>query len=82
MPLLKRIMSSEDIAEAMAYSRIDPMESYKQDYRHAVLCWLIAAVNGNKKSKVVDFIPRYGENKIRNKLVDDIKEAFKIGDTG
>ena len=83
VPLLKRVMSSADIAEAMAFNRLEPFNSFKDDYRHSVLCWLIARVNGSKTAKVEDFMPCYrGDKKQSNRIDQQIREAFKIGNIG
>jgi len=76
-------MSSADIAEAMAFNRLEPFNSFKDDYRHSVLCWLIARVNGSKTAKVEDFMPCYrGDKKQSNRIDQQIREAFKIGNIG
>lgn len=82
VPLLKKLMSSRDIAEAMAFERLQPLSETRADYRHAILCSVIASSSGAKKVKLEDFIPKFNEDRKESALVRDIKEAFKIGNAG
>lgn len=78
VPLLKKIMSTKDIAEAMAYERIQPFGDERADYRSAIVAYTVAKYNGSKNAKISDFIPIFGKKK-REDLSEKIKEVFGIG---
>jgi len=82
VPLLKKIMSIQDIREAMAYQKIEPWGEWKDDYRAGMLASTYANVHiGSRKKmfKPSDFIPDWSGNRKKPTLVDQIKEVFSFG---
>jgi hypothetical protein len=75
-------MSSYDIAEAIAFERIEPFGEYREDLRAALIASTIANCNRSSKSKpfsLSDFMLDFSEKKKRT-VEDDIREAFGLGD--
>lgn len=84
VPLLEKIMSSRDIAEAMAYDRIAPFGPERSDLRSGIIASVIANANRGKGGKPFtpqDFMPKFGKSK-KKTLTDQICEVFKIGNPG
>lgn len=86
VPLLEQILTGRDIAEAMAYDKIEPYGDRRADFRNGILASLIANVNRPKNGKVfapVDFMPEFGKKETPqdNAVVQQIKEIFKNGNT-
>ena len=83
VPILKKVMSSRDISEAMAYERIEPFGELRADYRNAMLCSLIASSNGMKNVKIDDFMPKFNGRKkqTESEISKKVKEVFKFGNT-
>ncbi len=82
VPVLRKIMTSADIAEAMAFERMEPIGEYREDLRAALIASTIANCNRSSKSKpftLSDFMLEFGEKKEKT-IDDDIKEIFGIGD--
>ncbi|NBT49947.1 MAG: DUF4035 domain-containing protein [Marivivens sp.] len=75
-------MSSSDVAEAMAYCSIEPFGEWREDYRAALICSVLANIHSGTKSKkfsAKDFMPEFGKVQEDKQLVNDIKEALSIG---
>jgi hypothetical protein len=49
-------MSSEEFTEWQAYYSLEPWGEDRADKRTALVAWVIAQVNGNKKAKLNDFL--------------------------
>jgi hypothetical protein len=84
VPLLKRIMTSRDISEAMAYERLQPIGEARADFRAGIIASVIANINrkqGAKPFTPSDFMPEFGAKKRKQSsvLVEKIKEVFKVG---
>ena len=82
VPLLKKIMSSRDIAEAMAFDRLHPFGDYREDVRSAIVASTIANCHRSSKTKpfsVSDFMPKFSDKKDKKTLNDKIREVFGIG---
>lgn len=80
VPLLKKIMSAHDIAEAMAYDSMEPFGPIRDDFRSGIIASTIANVHRGKGSKVftpLDFVPKWRPSK--NPVADKIKAIFKNG---
>lgn len=59
-------MSSKDIAEAMAYDRINPFGKERDDLRSGIIASVIANVNRSSKTKAFkpgDFMPDFSQKK-------------------
>ncbi len=59
---LQTRMDSHEFAEWMAYYRIDPYGSWREDYRAGIVASTLANVNRTKDAKVFtpqDFIPEF-----------------------
>jgi len=81
--MLKKVMSSADIAEAMAFERLEPFGEYRDDMRAALIASTIANCNRSPKSKpfsLADFMLDFREKKART-VDDDILEVFGLGPT-
>lgn len=79
--MLKKVMSSADIAEAMAFERLEPFGEYRDDMRAALIASTIANCNRAPKSKsfgISDFMLDFSEQKPRT-IDDDILEVFGLG---
>lgn len=79
-------MSSYDIAEAMAYDRLDPCGEERADLRAGIICSIIANVNRGKNTEAFtpsDFMPDFSksveeiEEEKQNNWIEKIKKAFK-----
>jgi hypothetical protein len=85
VPLLKKVMSSRDISEAMAYDRIEPFGEYRRDFRSGIIASTIANIHAakGKSYKPSDFMPNFGERKQDSKkvLIEKIKGVFGVGNT-
>jgi hypothetical protein len=82
VPVLSRIMSSSDITEAMAYYSIEPFGEWREDYRAALICSVLANIHSGSRSKKFgpkDFMPEFGKVQEDKQLISDIKEALSIG---
>lgn len=77
-------MSSADIAEAMAYDRIEPFGEHRADLRAGIIASTIANVNRTKKTdkeyKPVEFMPTFKPRTKAKVLAEKIREVFNIGD--
>lgn len=83
VPILKKVMSSADITEAMAYLSKNPHGEHRADLRAGIIASVIANVNRNKNTKAYkpeDFMPDFTGRRQKT-LKDKIKEVFGIGDT-
>lgn len=77
VPLLKQVMSSRDITEAMAYQTIDPHDQTRADFRAGIIASTIANVNrgkGSKQYNAYDFMPQYGKK--RDNISSKLREFF------
>lgn len=77
--MLKQIMTSRDIAEAMAYQRIDPHDQTRGDLRAGIIASTVANVHRGRNSKSFspkDFMPQFGKPK-RDAVADKIRAFFK-----
>lgn len=78
VPLLKQVMSSKDIAEAMAYQNLDPHDQSRADLRAGIVASVIANVNrgkGSRSYKPADFMPQYGRKKV-NAMAEKVRQIF------
>jgi hypothetical protein len=78
VPILKQVMSSKDIVEAMAYQRINPHSQSRFDLRSAIVASTIANINrgkGTRPYKPSDFMPDYSGKK-QNKVAEQLKAIF------
>lgn len=83
--MLLRSMSSSEISEAMAFYKIEPYGEWRDDYRAAMLASVTANCHAGSKSRQFqpsDFMPDFSGEAPKRKLVDDIKEAFNLGNPG
>lgn len=83
VPLLEKILSSSDIAEAMAYDRIDPFGNKRSDLQAGIVASVIANANRPKHGKAFtpqDFIARFDKAEKTNEVQTQILEALHIGD--
>lgn len=73
-------MSSSDIAEAMAYERIEPFGDHRDDMRAALIASTIANCHRGKGKAfgISDFMLDFSGKK-DNSLEDDILEVFGLG---
>lgn len=81
VPMLKKVMSSADIAEAMAFERIEPFGEYRDDMRAALIASTIANCHRSPKGKsftLSDFMLDFSEQKPRT-VDDEILEVFGLG---
>ena len=76
-------MSSKDIAEARAYSKLDPFGEQRADLRIAQLCCIIANKDlprNAQRFKLDDFMFDFGSNQEKSdSATDKLKQAFDIG---
>ena len=76
-------MTSKDIAEAMAYDRINPFGESRADYRAAIIASTVASAHLGSNLPPSDFMPDFsGEEKPspqEQKVNSQVKEAFGIG---
>lgn len=78
-------MSSSDITEAMAYSKIEPWGEWRDDYRAALVASVTAnchAGSSSKRFKVSDFMPEFEVKTEAERLSENIKEVLNIGNSG
>ncbi len=81
VPVLRKIMTSADIAEAMAFESLEPFGEYRDDLRSALIASTIANCNrgrGSKPYSLSDFMLRFGNTESKT-VEDEIREAFGIG---
>lgn len=74
-------MSSPELAEWMAYERVEPFGQWRADYRQAITSMLIANANRGKKDKayeVGDFMVM-PEDRPKKKIMDwrKMKQVFQ-----
>lgn len=63
MPLLKKIMSSQDISEAMAYERVEPFGDRRADMRAALIACTVANKERRTPLKMSDFMLNFDKPK-------------------
>lgn len=83
VPLLEKILSSTDLAEAMAYDLIEPCGHYRGDIQAGIIASTFANMKRPPNSKPFrpsDFLPRFDLEEEKTDLTEHIKEAFKLGD--
>jgi len=85
VPLLEKIMTSRDIAEAMAYNRLAPFGEKRADLRAGIIASVIANSNASSKSKTFkpqDFMPDFsGKPKKKKSMKAQILEALNFGNS-
>jgi hypothetical protein len=78
-------LTSEQISEWEAYDRLDPIGTYREDFRMAVIASqmtnLMIQAHGKKGSKLTDtadFMPKWGEDTTTPKVqsMEEIKKAL------
>jgi hypothetical protein len=85
VPLLRKIMTARDIAEAMAYDRINPFGEERADYRAGVIASTVVNVNKTCRDSFCDpsdFMPDFSkkkESKDMEKLHSKILGVFGFG---
>lgn len=86
VPLLEKYLSSSDLAELMAYDRIEPFGPRRDDLRAGIIASVIANANrspNGKAFKPSDFMANFeGNTSTESDLDQQIKEAFNNGDFG
>jgi len=66
----------------MAYYSIEPFGEWREDYRAALICSVLANIHAGSRSKKFspkDFMPEFGKVQEDKQLISDIKEALSIG---
>ena len=72
--------SSQEVAEWMAFSRIEPFGEERADLRSAVVACVIANANRGKNQrpfKIDDFVLKFGQKKAMSD--NEIKRALGFG---
>ena len=78
VPEIEVTLTAKDVAEAMAYERIEPFY-YRDDYRIAMLCCLISNIVKAEKAPphdITDFMPFTSQRDRQKQLVNKIKGIF------
>lgn len=80
--MVKKMMSSADITEAMVYEKIDPFQSQKIDYWAKCIMALLVNINASRGNSVnpSKFAPPWERQHKRETLEDQVKKVFGIPD--
>jgi len=54
--------SSRELAELLALDQLDPMGTWREDHRAALICAVLARSLGGARVTPKDFMPRFGES--------------------
>jgi hypothetical protein len=75
---LLRRWNSRELAELMALDRLDPMGSWRDDFRSASICAVIARTMGGKSNLDIDaFMPKFEPKKARQQTPEEMLSIAK-----
>ena len=80
VPLLKKIMTSRDISEAMAYEKVEPFSRTRIDYWCKSIMALLVNLNTTRANAVTasKFSPPWEKQRKAETLTDKVKSMFGV----
>lgn len=80
VPLLKKMMTSHDISEAMAYEKVEPFSRSRVDYWAKSIMALLVNLNVTRGNAVnpSKFSPPWEKQPKRETIADKVKSIFGV----
>jgi len=74
-------MTSVELSEWIALSRIEPWGAARGDVQAATMAWA-ATAPWSKEVSLADYLPRYGEERVENKMSPEQARAILLSAGG